>query len=223
LQREIASNQSNIGADGTAAGRMSTIILRSGVEVENPLEVALEFLGAYSSYEAYDSSGPASFDESDLRLANRGGARISAAEIAAILERRGQIERALRNIHIDASLADATSSIPWIPLTRLFDAFADIRGVGFSKMTKALHRKRPALIPMLDSVVQAYLTSDDPGTRSPESFGQRATALVRSYKRDLDRNRSVLQEIQQELASRTYQLTEVRILDLLIWSLSAAT
>ena len=202
---------------------MSTIILRGGVELENPLELVLEFLEAYSSNEAYDSSGPASFDEGDLRLANRGGARISATEIATILERRDEIECALRRIRPDASLADATSSIPWLPLTRLFDAFADIRGVGFSKMTKALHRKRPALIPMLDSVVQAYLTRDDPATRALGSFGERATALVRSFKRDLDRNRAALGEIQGELASRTYRLTEVRILDLLIWSLSAAT
>jgi hypothetical protein len=77
---------------------MSAITLRGGVEVENPLELALEFLAAYSGYEAYDSSSPASFDESDLRLANRGGARISAVEIAAILERHGEIERALRKI-----------------------------------------------------------------------------------------------------------------------------
>jgi len=202
---------------------VSTIILRSGVEVENPLELALEFLAAYSSYETHGSSGAASFDESDLRLANRGGARISAAEIAAILERRGEVERALRRIHPDASLADATSSIPWIPLTLLFNAFADIRGIGFSKMTKALHRKRPSLIPMLDSVVQTYLTRDDPGMRSAGSFGERATALVCSYKRDLDRNRTVLHEIQQELASRKYRLTEVRILDLLIWSTGAPT
>ena len=202
--------------------RMSTIILRGGVELENPLELVLEFLEAYSSHEAYDSSGLASFDEGDLRLANRGGARISATEIATILERRDEIERALRRIRPDASLADATSSIPWLPLMRLFDAFADIRGVGFSKMTKALHRKRPALIPMLDSVVQAYLTRDDPATRALGSFGERATALVRSFKRDLDRNRAALREIQGELASRTYPLTEVRILDLLIWSLSAA-
>jgi hypothetical protein len=90
-------------------------------------------------------------------------------------------------------------------------------------MTKALHRKRPALIPMLDSVVQAYLTSDDPGTPLAGSFGERATALVRSYKRDLDLNRSVLHEVKRELASRTYRLTEVRILDLLIWSVSATT
>ena len=129
--------------------------------------MALDFVEAYSSYEAYDSSGdspdPSSFDESDLRLANRGGARISAAEIAAVLERRGEIERALREIPPEASLTDPTSSIPWIALTQLFDGFADIRGIGFSKMTKTLHRKRPALIPMLDSVVQTYLTSGDPG------------------------------------------------------------
>jgi hypothetical protein len=80
------------------------------VELENPLELALEFLAAHSGTEA-DSLGPSSLNESDLRLANRGGARISAAEITAILERRG-IERGLRRIRPDASLADATSSIP---------------------------------------------------------------------------------------------------------------
>ena len=201
---------------------MRTIILRGGVEVEHPLELALEFLAAYSSFDAYDPSAPASFDEGDLRLANRGGARISAAEIGAILERRTEIERALRKIQPDASLADAAGLVPWIPLQQLFEAFAGIRGVGFSKMTKALHKKRPGLIPMLDSVVQAYLTSDDSETPSAGSFGERAVALVRSYKRDLDRNRSALREIQQELASRTFRLTEVRILDLLIWSESAA-
>jgi hypothetical protein len=209
---------------GRAAAPVTAVVLRGGVEIENPLELALEFLEAYSSYEAYnsyDAATPRSFDESDLRLANRGGARISAAQIGAILERRVEIERALHQIPPGASLADAARLIQWIPLTRLFDAFADIRGVGFSKMTKALHPKRPALIPMLDSVIQAYLATDDPGKASAGSFGDRATALVRSYKRDVDRNRSALHEIQRELASRRYRLTEVRILDVLIWSVSA--
>jgi hypothetical protein len=128
----------------------------------------------------------------------------------------------LREIHPDASLAGAASAIPWNSLTRLFEAFADIRGVGFSKMTKALHRKRPALIPMLDSVVQAYLTTEAPGPPSA-SFGERATALVRSYKQDLDRNRSSLRPLERELADRGYGLTEVRILDLLIWTVASST
>jgi hypothetical protein len=64
---------------------------------------------------------------------------------------------------------------------------------------------------------------DDASTRSLETFGGRATALVRGYKSDLDRNRAALEEIQRELAGRGHRLTEVRILDILIWSVSAAT
>ena len=197
-------------------------MLRGGIEVAKPLELALDVLTTFSSDRADDPSRATSFDEADLRLANRDGARIAASEIAAILERRDEIEGALREIDPDASLMAATSSVPWIPLRRLFDSFADIRGVGFSKMTKALHRKRPALIPMLDSVVQVYLLSDELPARSAESFGERAVALVRSYKRDLDRNRSALQEVERELARRKLRLTEVRILDLVIWSVSTA-
>jgi hypothetical protein len=73
-----------------------------------------------------------------------------------------------------------------------------------------------------DSVVQAYLTRDDPATRALGSLGARHRARSQ-LQRDLDRNRAALREIQGELASRTYRLTEARILDLLIWSLLAAT
>ena len=200
---------------------MGTVVLGGGIEVEDPLDLALEFLAAYSSREGHDSSGPASFGESDLRRANRGGARISASEQAVILGRRAKIERALRAIDPGVSLTDPTTSIPWTSLTALFDCFADIRGVGFSKMTKALYPKRPALIPMLDSAVQAHLAGVDPGPRSSASFGERATALVRGYKEELDRNRSALDEMRRQLARRGHRLTEVRILDIVIWSVSA--
>ena len=193
---------------------MAPVVLRNGVEIEDPLGAVLGFVEARWAYDVADPPEPASFDESDLRLANRGGARISAAEIDGILERRRAIERALRTIAPLASLA--ASSVPWPELRQLFDAFADIRGVGLSKMTKSLHRKRPALIPMLDSVVQKYLEDDDPGAKVP--FGDRALGLVRGYKSDLDRNRAGVRAVQQELTRRGYEVTEVRILDLLIWS-----
>jgi hypothetical protein len=188
------------------------IALRGGVEIDDPLGTTIGFVEAYPTYDSRDSR-PGSFDESDLRHANRGGARISAAQIAAVLERRGRIERALRSIVPEASLAE--ESVPWLALTRLFDGFADISGIGFSKMTKALHPKRPALIPMLDSVVQAYLAVDEPKA----SFGERATTLVRSYKQDLDRNLAALRQVQRDLVSRGYgPLSEVRVLDVLVWS-----
>jgi len=200
-------------------GSVRPVVLRNGVGIEDPLSVVLGFLDARWSFDISDPSAPATFGETDLRLANRGGARISAAEIVAILERRRTIERALRAIAPDASLAGAVKSVPWLPLRQLFDAFADIRGVGFSKMTKALHRKRPALIPMLDSVVQRYLKDDDLGPEAP--FGERAFELVHGYKRDLDSNRAALRAVRQKLARLDYVLSEVRILDLLIWSAEA--
>ena len=194
-------------------------MLRNGVEIGDPVTVVLGFLEA-GWVDVGDATGSSSFGEPDLRLANRGGARIAAAEISAILERRVAIEQALRAIAPDDSLAGGDEAVPWSALRQLFDAFADIRGVGCSKMTKALHRKRPALIPMLDSVVQRYLADDDPGAKAP--FGERAVRLVRGYKRDLDRNLAALRTVRRELDGHGRPLTEVRILDLLIWSVETA-
>ena len=205
-------------ADRVTAMSFRPVVLRNGVVMEDPLGVVLGFLRAYR-LDVGDPSQPASFGEPDLRLANRDGARISAAEIAAILERRRAIERALQAIAPDASLAAAADSVPWLPLGQLFGAFAGIRGVGMSKMTKALYRKRPALIPILDSIVQKYLEDDDLGSQAP--FGERALGLVRGYGRDLDNNRAAVGAVRQELAGRGYELTEVRILDLLILSAAA--
>jgi Family of unknown function (DUF6308) len=202
------------------ANSFPPVVLRNGVDIEDPFSVVLGFLKAPWRFDASDPARPASFGESDLRLANRAGARISAAQIAAILERRRAIEQALRAIAPDASLAGTADSVPWLPLRQLFDAFADIRGVGFSKMTKALYPKRPALIPLLDSIVQKYLQDDDLGAQAP--FAERALGLVRGYHHDLDRNQAPLLAVRQELVRRGYGLTEVRILDLLILSAAAA-
>jgi hypothetical protein len=186
--------------------------LRNGAEIDDPLRVVAGFL-QQGWVEAGTDAQPSSFSEADLRRANRGGARISAAEIAAILERRRAIERALRALAPDAVLV---RSVQWETLHGLFDAFAGIGGVGFSKMTKALHPKRPALIPILDSVVQTYLLDDDPGKQAP--FADRALALARGFARELADHRPALRAVQRELAKDGHELSEVRILDLLIWS-----
>jgi hypothetical protein len=193
----------------------SSILLRHGVAIESPLRLALDFLETYGK-DRTDPSAPMVFDEPNLRLANRGGARISAAQIGAILRRRRAIERALRAIPAGASLEGAAGAVPWLPLQHLFEAFGGIHGVGFSKTTKALHPKRPALIPMLDSIVQAYLEDDDLGPEAP--FAERGIALARGYKRDLDRNRGALRSVRRELARRDYDVSAVRLLDILIVS-----
>jgi hypothetical protein len=194
------------------------VVLRDGVVIPDPLDVVLSLLEAWK-LDVDDRPGSSSFGETELRQANRDGARISAAEIAAILERRRRIERALRAIAPEASLTAPNDDVPWTALAQLFGAFTGIKGVGFSKMTKALYRKRPAVFPILDSIVQRYLAEDDPGTDA--AFGVRALALVRGYKRDLDNNRAALGTIRRELAGRGARLTAVRILDLLILAVAS--
>lgn len=199
------------------------VVLRNDVVVGDPVQVVRRYLEPRWQFDVGDPARSAEFGQPDLRLANRLGARISAAQIAAILDRRPVIEEALRGIAPDASLAgaaEAAGAAPWPALRQLFDAFADIKGVGFAKMTKALHPKRPGLIPMLDSWVQKYLAGDDPGAEA--TFGERALGMTRGYQRDLDRNLTALRAIRQDLSASGYELTEVRVLDLLILAVMAA-
>jgi multiple sugar transport system ATP-binding protein len=74
--------------DRVTTSSVRPVALRNGV-IEDPLGVVLGFLEAHWAFDLSDPSGPTSFAESDLRLANRGGARISGAEIAAIQDRLG--------------------------------------------------------------------------------------------------------------------------------------
>lgn len=115
------------------ANSFPPVVLRNGVDIEDPVSVVLGSLEAPSPFEVSDPSRPTSFGEPDLRLANRAGARISAAQTAAILERRRAIEQALQAIAPDASLTGAADSLPWLPLRQLFGAFADIRGSAFRR------------------------------------------------------------------------------------------
>src|SRR5262245_49458694 len=112
--------------DRVTTSSFRPVVLRNGVGIDDPLSVVLGFLKTHGQVDVSGPSRPTSFGEPDLRLANRAGARISAAQIAAILERRPAVERALRAIAADVSLAGAANSLPWGPLRQLFDAFADI-------------------------------------------------------------------------------------------------
>ena len=82
-----------------------------------------------------------------------------------------------------------------------------------------LHKKRPALIPILDSVLEKYLRRVD-GLRRTGSFAHDAVALMRSYKRELDLTLPTLRALQAELGKRGIDLSEVRLLDLFLWGYS---
>ena len=71
--------------DRVTTSPVRPVVLRSGVGIEDPLRVVLGFLKVPGRFDVGDPPRPGSFGEPDLRLANRGGARISTAQIAALV------------------------------------------------------------------------------------------------------------------------------------------
>jgi hypothetical protein len=204
------------------SARRLPIRLSNGVVIRDPRAFALRFLGGDSGYLNYDRA-PVAMDatltESDVRVANRFAARMSPAIVAGIMTRRGAVEAALRRIPPEASLSEDDVAIPWAALGELVAAFDGLSGVGLGRITKVLHRKRPALIPILDSVVVRFLASVE-GEPLPRRLlpADRAIALTRTYKREMDRNREALASLRAAMAAEGFDLTECRLFDIFAWS-----
>ena len=198
---------------------MTELRLRNGVVLHEPLELALLFLQHDYGYRTYDSQptrADAEWRREDAQIANRAGARMSSREIDALMGRAETIEDALRRIPGDLSLAAPSAEIPWDALHDLFAAVGGIPGIGLAKATKALHKKRPHLIPMLDSFVAGYLRSVE--EIPVGDFADEALGLTQSYKVDLDANSDTLVSVQHGLNEQGFTLTLCRILDLYTWA-----
>jgi len=201
---------------------LPTIVLRSDVRIENPLELALDFVERDGSYQNYDLAIVAQDDvltESDIRVANAMIARMSPRVIAGLYARAPVINAALAEIPPSASLAAPDDAVPWQALEGLMRAMDGIPEVRLARQTKVLHKKRPALIPILDSVVEGYLRRVDPIRRTGDP-ARDAVELICSYKRELDENLEALRALRSELRRRDFDLTECRLLDLFIWAYS---
>lgn len=197
------------------------LVLRNGVELD-ALGEALEFIEKDGTYGRYDLA-PVEHDdtltEADVRTANAIIARMPARVISDVAARAPTIGAAFAEIPPDASLLWRDEEVPWAALRRLFETMDGIPEVGLARATKVLHRKRPALIPILDSVVERYLRSVESLDR-PRGVASYAVELVRAYKRELDANAGVLTAVREELEGRGLHLTECRLLDIYLWAYS---
>lgn len=201
---------------------LPSLLLRNGTRIENVLETALEFVEKDSSYRSYDLAEVAQdnvLTEADIRVANAIIARMSPQVIAGIYARAPVINAALTQIPTSASLVVPADEIPWHELENLMRAMQGILEVKLARQTKVLHKKRPALIPILDSVLEKYLRQVDGLQRSGDQAHD-AVELIRSYKRELDSALPALQPLREELHRRGIDLTECRLLDLFLWGYS---
>ena len=200
---------------------VSPIILRNGMVFDDPLSLARHFIRKDGSYAAYDEPYVAhnnNFLMTDLMVARKLKSRTGCAVEEAIMHRTPELEKALAKILPESSLLSNSDEIPWHALEELFEIMLSISRVGISVATKVLHKKRPGLIPILDSVLQSYLRAVD---SIPDLTNAKlAIEFVRSYKKDLDANADSLRRMRAELKDGGLYLSECRLLDIFLWAYS---
>jgi hypothetical protein len=111
-------------------------------------------------------------------------------------------------------------------LRELFRRALAVNGVGVAVATKVLHRKRRNLIPMLDNVLMDhYLTRIEAASRREQrNWGdtEREMSLAMKtlyrFREDLGGCRREIETIRLALADSNFSLSQVRALEILVWT-----
>jgi len=168
------------------------------------------YLKRFGRFPTYDGVMPSDLDQitdEDRRIANKIAARMSAKTWAPIVgESIVQVG--------DWDLLNM-SDLEWQSRKEVIHEVLSVLlrhpGIGVARLTKALHRKRPKLIPICDNVVLEAL-----GVELGNKAGRIITCMDRFRivgRKQLSRLEG-LRELSKQLQA---EMTELRILELLYW------
>lgn len=202
------------------------ICLRNGVVTDQPEKIILRYYDEMGSgARAYDSGVippddqfPREQLEMARKLANKlGGRGIPSRAIDELCTREPTIARKLEEVSSTMRILDESEHIPWKSITDLFDAFR-VPYVTTARYTKMLHKKRPNLIPILDSRVRDgyFLPTIAKGTMAGLSDAERATYLVKEMKKDISQNKEALFQL-HDRQGKPLPISIIRIFDILVW------
>jgi len=223
------------GSESKRGGEVEMLIhLRQGIEVNNPEELIVSYWNKYKrSFAEYDKArlpNDDSFGEDQIReairVSNILGAMIPFYDenkvIKPLLHRQFQLEEALRLVPAEVNILDSYEEIPWQSIKQLLESFS-AKYLCLARKTKILHKKRPLLMPILDSVLAGkycdpLLNEQQPVARNEDT---RAVKYIQELKKDIDENKEALLELQKGLKNKGYEeydLSLTRLLDIVIWS-----
>lgn len=172
------------------------------------------YLERFKRFRAYDGVAPFDLDritDEDRQLANKIAARMSA-EIWAPVVRPGISATIARVGDWDLLvMADFEWQSRKRVIHQVLDVLSNHPGIGVARLTKALHRKRPRLIPICDSVVLKTL-----GVYAGNT-ADRIIACMDKFRIVAREHMSRLQELREVSKQMQAEMTELRILELLCW------
>lgn len=217
-------------------GLQVKIVLSSGMEIVDAEQLVKKFY-AKDAHELYDKLEVPQDNKLDLVcLASLAFFEVQNPELASwrsLWSKKLDIEARLQKIPPSLSIVD--EDIPWEALSELFNAFLSVEGFRCPRVSKILHKKRPALVPILDGkrviktyyqpVVEGCVNEIHTNTKIARfalkqealKYASVMTALVKAVRNDILLNRGVLENIQRPISFEGLSLTLPRIFDIILW------
>jgi hypothetical protein len=196
----------------------STLTLRSGLVIGDPLGKVTRFCeGEYALYDAVESPRDNTLTVHDILLSVAVNSRLDAKGLSSVHKEKWRVEQHLRLLPATLSLADPSAEIPWDTVVEMFGEFEHIRHAKLAIASKILHKKRPALIPMMDDVIRTYYEQAYPDFGWSPKCGPLSGQMMHHFREDLLAARPQLEELASVLEAKGHRLTLVRLLEMLVW------
>ena len=218
------------GPSGSGGPGLATMTLCAGtLEVEHPDQVLLDYLDvrngyAYPAYDTLETNSSASLVDGDLLAPMLLGADVDAGRFALLREMLPALEVVADLPEVALQDADDDHVLCVAGLFGILDEprYAG-RGIRGTIVSKVLHRKRPELVPIYDSRIFAAYTAPGVIPRANDRSWQHFMALLCTQMRDdLQDEAAGFAALEELAASEGTPVTQLRILDILVWRTAAA-
>jgi hypothetical protein len=202
-----------------------TIALPSGISVADPIDRLRRFCQQeFDYYDGVPGGNPDCIEPIDVLATVGINSRIDTALKVRTVHRSAAAacNRLLQALPHDA---DLLTFEPLDQVVELLAAAMTSKFVLLASACKVLHRKRPRLVPVLDSVVvKHYLTGLAQARLLARSWESRpgateaAGVVLAAFREDLLAVRAELEGLALELSAEGFPLSLVRILDIIVWT-----
>jgi Family of unknown function (DUF6308) len=202
-----------------------SIAFPSGLSVDDPADRLRKFLTQeYDYYDAIPDSSPDEIVPLDVLVATGINAFIGVGAARIRKVHRGMVAKcnaALRALPISTDL-EVMKDVG--PIIDVIAPATDVESVLSAVASKVLHRKRRSTIPIIDSVLAGHCCPSRDAAVLSESYPSQArlrralTCFLEVVRDDLQATHRELTLLQQMMMREGWQLTPLRIHDILIWT-----
>jgi hypothetical protein len=198
--------------------------------VETPDQLLLDYLDvrngySYPAYDTLETNGSSELVDGDLLAPLLLGAHIDSGRFALLREMLPALEAVADLPEVDLQDADDDHVLCVAGLFGILDEprYAG-RGIRGTIVSKVLHRKRPELVPLYDSrIFEAYTAPGAIPRTTDRAWQQFMLELCTQMRDDLRAEADAFAALQQLADDEGSPLTQLRILDILVWRSAEAS